>query len=154
MHPQAPPPPAVTPGSNSSTSQGNSGHTLAEREARYQAARERIFGGDDGSASNVNDSGGKPKRGGATSPPTPTGNVFYGNLSVPRRITRRMVWRDKHPKGSSEGAPRDLHVLNLVPQTRDQLESLLGELTTRPLSMTIMGVIDCCTSELYYVSDT
>lgn len=67
---------------NSSASQGASGQTLAEREARYQAARERIFGGDDGSGSNVtlSDNGnGKSKRGGGipgASSQTQIGNVL------------------------------------------------------------------------------
>ena len=42
--------------SNSSSSQ-TPAESLAQREARYQAARERIFGGDDGSGINVSDSG-------------------------------------------------------------------------------------------------
>jgi len=69
---------------NSSASQGSSGQTLAEREARYQAARERIFGGEDGSGSSLtlSDSGngnGKSKRGGSVpgaSSQTQIGNVL------------------------------------------------------------------------------
>jgi hypothetical protein len=50
-------------GSNSTSSQ-TLPESLAQREARYQAARERIFGGDDGSGSNISDSiGGKSRRG-------------------------------------------------------------------------------------------
>src|ERR1700720_2578348 len=61
---------------NSSSNSGSQtpAETLAQREARYQVARERIFGGDDGNGCNVSDGGvGKSKyRGmqmGSPSPP-------------------------------------------------------------------------------------
>jgi len=67
--------PSQNSSSNSFSSQAPT-ETLAQREARYQAARERIFGGDDGSGSNVNDSA--LKRGGAQKggPSLPTVNVI------------------------------------------------------------------------------
>jgi len=65
--------------SPNSTSSQTPAETLAQREARYHAARERIFKGDDGSGSNVSDTGSVKSKhvGGARneSPSIPAVNV-------------------------------------------------------------------------------
>jgi len=94
------------PSANASASPGASSHTLAEREARYQAARERIFGGDDGSGSNLSDTGGSGKsklRGGGAaqapaSSPTQMGNVLRQPLG-PEADSPKDGEVGKTPKG-------------------------------------------------------
>jgi len=85
------------PSSHNTTANSSSSQTpietLAQKEARYQAARERIFGGDDGSGSNVTENGnGTSKRDGddqKRNPATPAVNV------VRNPIGPSEIWKDE-----------------------------------------------------------
>lgn len=95
--------PSASPNSNanSSASQGASGQTLAEREARYQAARERIFGGDDGSGILSDNGNEKSKRGGSVPGPSSqaqTGNVLRQPLG-PEADSSKATDVGQAPKG-------------------------------------------------------
>jgi hypothetical protein len=85
------------PSSQNSNSNSTSSHTpietLAQKEARYQAARERIFGGDDVSGSNISDSGnGSSKR------------VQKGNTSSPSvNVVRNPTGPSENLGGSDSG---------------------------------------------------
>lgn len=86
--------PSQNSSSNSSSSQTPT-ESLAQREARYQAARERIFGGDDGSRSNVSDSGsGKSKR---------DGEVRKGSPSLPVNVLRNPIGPSESSKDNQGG---------------------------------------------------
>lgn len=99
---------------NSSASQGSSGQTLAEREARYQAARERIFGGEDGNESSMtlNDNGnGKSKRSGSVlggSSQTQIGNVLRQPLG-PEADNSKANEGGQAPKGFKRRSINEPH---------------------------------------------
>ena len=91
------------PSSQNSSSNLSSSQTpaesLAQREARYQAARERIFGGDDGSENVSEDGSGKLKRGVIRNPVGPSENSKdAGDGQIPKGFKPRST----KGQGSSE----------------------------------------------------
>ena len=102
--------PTASPNSSTNSAASRSSDTLAEREARYQAARERIFGGDidaGKNASNISKSKkGGCSPGGESSPvPAPNTNVLRDPLGPSDNPDSQASKGFKRRSGKGPGPP-------------------------------------------------
>lgn len=104
--------PTASPNSNANSASSQPSETLAEREARYQAARERIFGGDSSASKNASDSSvsklkkGRRSQSGESSPgPTANTNVLRNPLGPSDSPGNQTSKGFKRRSGKGPGAP-------------------------------------------------
>ena len=104
--------PTASPNSSTNSAISQSSDTLAEREARYQAARERIFGDDNDVGKNIGDIAvvskskkGRSNQSGESSVPASNTNVLRNPLGPSDNPTNQTSKGFKCRSGRGPGAP-------------------------------------------------